>query len=145
MPGNGFVTADGNAPPVGDTTSFVGLQFSTQTPLNPGVTVVINGTSIGSLLDDNVFPETDLSPVLGTLYNYRVDVPLSFFQMFPISYSLNIELDNVASVYDSLVSAVTFNNYGDAWSVSVRSIPEPSHVALLVCGLMTVCVFQRRH
>lgn len=145
MPGNGFVNADGDAPSDGDTTSFVGLQFSTQAPLNPGVTVAINGTGIGSLFDDNMSPATDLTPFLGNLYNYSIDVPLSFFHSFPIGSPFDIELDNLVSAYDSLVSAITFNNYGDAWSVSVKSIPEPSHIALLVSGLMTICVFQRRH
>jgi hypothetical protein len=142
MPANGFVDANGNPPADGDTTSFVDLQISTHSPLNPGVAVMVNGTTIGSLMDDNAFPQTDLSAFIGTTYNYDVPVPLSFLDSFSAGSPVDVELDNVTSMSAGLVAAITFNDYGDAWSVSV--VPEPGICAMLLSGLAIANVFRRR-
>ncbi len=142
MPANGFVDADGNLPADDDTTSFVDLQISTRTPLNPGVTVMVNGTFVGSLLDNSASPQTDLTPFIGATYNYDVPVGLSYLDSFSAGSPVDIELDNLTSTYNDSLAAVTFNDYGDAWSVSL--VPEPATWALFVCALATASVFRRR-
>jgi hypothetical protein len=143
LPTNGFIDIDGDAPPDGDTTSFVDLQISSRTPLNAGVGVTINGTGVGLLNDDNTSSAIDLTYFLGSTYEYNVSVPTSFLNSISTEAPIDITLENVASVYDGLIAAVTFNSYGDAWTVSL--VPEPATIVLFISTLAMGYVFSPRN
>jgi PEP-CTERM motif len=90
-------------------------------------------------------PAVYLNDVIGNSYPYDFSVPLSFINLLDAGSPLEIELHNLtsASAYDGLVSAVTFNDYGDNWSL--LAVPEPATWVLLVSGLAIAIVLRRRN
>ena len=68
------------------------------------------------------------------MYTYDISVPLSLLDsVWTPGSLLDITLDGLsnADAYDSLISAISFNDYGDSWAVGV---PEPSTLALVWLG-----------
>jgi hypothetical protein len=144
LPATAFTDADGDASNIGD----IRLQITTRTPLDNldllgGVSVAINGTPIG-VLSISIAP-LDLTPVFGTGFYYEVQAPLSFVNSLSPG-PVTIDLDNMfnSSVYDGLVTAVTFDAYRDTWSIGVDPIPEPAAVALVLTALTALPHVRRR-
>lgn len=102
-----------------------------------GVNLSINGVVVGSLLSDPN-PQDDLSNIIGSTNTYDVPVSLSQFSLLwnpgdPLTVSLENNLPDPDAV-DNLISAVSFDAYGDTWSVGV-TVPEPAVGVLLLAGL----------
>lgn len=133
MPANDFTAADGTDSNVGD----IDLQISTPATNLAGVPVFLDGADVGTLASD-LAPEVDLTPMIGPTDSYDLSVPLALVNSdVSAGLPLNLELDDLpdSDSYDSLVSAVSFNDYGDDWSVGI-SVPEPASLGVLaVCSL----------
>ena len=145
MPATAFADEDGG----GSGSGVVDLQFALQSPLDPsdvagGVTVSINGLSpIGTLLPSAV--PFDLNAVIGTASYYEISIPLGYMASLSPS-PIEIELGNMffTNVTDSLVKAVTFDSYGDTWSMGVDPVPEPAACSLMAISMVALAAWRKR-
>lgn len=138
MPATDFSDSDGSDSGIG----LVDIELSSLAPDLAGSDVSINGAPIGTLLP-NPIAENDLSNIIGSTFTYTFSVSLSMLDaIWDPGTPLTIGLDNLADPdgYDTLVSAVSFNDYNEDWAVGV--VPEPATLGLL--SLAGLALLKRR-
>ena len=142
-PANGFTDSAGTDSNLGT----VDLEIAFPSHINSaGVTAIVDGNIVPlPIVDEGSLPLTDLSPIIGTpsLFYWDVPVPLSDLNAISPGAPDTIEFTGSGLTASSLVSAVTYNDYGDSWSVGIQSVPEPTTLALLATGLPAVFFFRK--
>ncbi len=132
-PANDFTDVNGSNSNVGNLSFEIAFASHVSTS---GVSIKFDGTTLGPISDEGTSPLIDLSPMIGTSFYWEVNVPLS---LLTLNFGLpdNIEIDGLSSGA-GLVSAVTYDDFGDAWSVGIQSVPEPTTLTLQVTALASL-------
>jgi hypothetical protein len=128
-PGNGFRDASGSDSGVGT----IDMEIAFPSNENPaGASILYNGVPLSTPIDEGLAPITDLTGMIGTSYYWDVQVPLSLVNSSISAPTDQIEIDGLSSGA-ALPTAVTYNNYDNAWSVGL-TVPEPGTLSLLAIG-----------
>jgi hypothetical protein len=133
QPVNSGTNQDGGVSNAG----MMNLEVAFSRYVNPtGVTLKFDGQNLGSPLDEHTSPLDDLSPMIGAAYYWDVQVPLSLFDT-NLGASATIEIDGASTAANS-AKGITYDFYGDSYSVVATPTPEPATIVLFGTGLATM-------
>jgi hypothetical protein len=140
-PANGYTDSAGSDSGSGN------LDFEIAFPTHvsiAGVTITFDGMGVGPITDEGTSPMIDLSPMIGPANYWDVPVPLSLLNSSANFGSPDdIEIDGLPSGA-SVAEAVTYDSYGEAWSVGLEPVPEPTTLALLLTASAAVFLMRAR-
>jgi len=152
LPANSFVGADGG--PVVSENDKLKIQFTSRASNLDHVRISLTNSALGGPTLDlgelvlESTPDTDLSDIFGPSYYYDISVPLLQLEALwspgvPLDFTLSNIPDIDFSASDSFITSVTFDDFGDTWSVGVTSVPEPSTLVMMALG-GALLIFQMR-